>query len=124
MPQGRPNLRRKAMAIFAPLKTYQDNHGLLRTELRPQPTLADVLKALDTVNKNIHTLSQQVSNLEKDIHNVNNYTCQCANTIYGYLQDTIPTNYKEEVQWIHQTLSTVWTLSGEAASASRAILAG
>jgi hypothetical protein len=45
-------------------------------------TLADVLKALDTVNKNIHTLSQQVADLNAVVRQVHNYTYQCANIIY------------------------------------------
>jgi hypothetical protein len=61
------------------------------TEVRPQPMLADVLKALDTVNKNIHTLSQQVADLRALCGQVHSYAYQSADTIYTvvlpYLSD-------------------------------------
>jgi hypothetical protein len=94
-------------AIFPPVNfTPVSNGSLTHTEFpRPQPSMADVMKALDTVNKNIHALSKQVQELERNMtYNINNYTYQCSNTSYDYITGTIPTDFQDKFR-----LVTKWT---------------
>jgi hypothetical protein len=68
---------------------------------KPQPTLADVMKALDTMNQNIHSLSEQVATLEK---NVEAYNYQCSSTIFDYMTSTIPPDFAKTYLWIQQKI--------------------
>jgi hypothetical protein len=94
-------------------KTYINSHGPINSAaLVRQPTLAEIMKALDTLNKDIKTLSVRINNLEQSLFaKITQYFDECVKVLeYEVRIGFLEMDYDRI--WMHMSLASLQGVSG------------
>jgi hypothetical protein len=88
------------------------------TTLVRQPSLAEIATAIQTLQKSVQALSQQLDSVEYNTaHNVNEYINTCANVISNSINSGF-NDVRSDRQWVHTTILQAYNNLMRAGSSS------